>query len=142
MRRTDQEQAREASGGALQRVAQIGGFEREQLLGGAAAQIRAARSSVRAAVPAAAPTDKTMTCSAPAMRHFFEDAIERAGTIAHAVGLAAPRPFGRKPEEVRIGGDRHAQVRGERVHHVLAADAGEIEGFGRAAAVGRPRAPG
>ena len=71
--------------------------------------------------------------------HFFQDAVERPRAIAQPVRLAAPRPFGRKAQEVRVGGNRHAEAGGERVDHVLAPDSREVEGLGRASAVSGTR---
>ena len=53
--------------------------------------------------------------------------------------LAAPRALGRKAQEVRVGGNRDAEAGGERVDHVLAPDAREVEGLGRASAVSGTR---
>ena len=121
----------EAAGGALQRVAQVRRLRR--------------RTAVRRRGRARSARPELSSCGRPGRRrrrHHDRPARRRRtrtsssrrssapGTIADAVRFAAPGSFGRKPQEMRIGGNGHAQAGRERVHHVIAADAGQIERFG------------
>ena len=52
----------------------------------------------------------------------FEQPRQSTGSIAHAVRLAAPGPFGREGHEVRLGGERHRERGGQRIDGVVAPD--------------------
>ena len=51
---------------------------------------------------------------------FFQDADQRGRPIGEPMRLPAPIALGRKPDQLRIGGDGQRKRAGDRVEHVVA----------------------
>ena len=69
----------------------------------------------------------------PRRSHLLDQAAKRVGPVAESVRLALPGPLARKGHEVRIGHDRHAQRRAQRVDDLIAARPRQVDCLGLAA---------
>ena len=132
VRGTDNEQAGEPAGELLERITQGRSLERGQLFAGTASKIAAARAQlvdVRGRLRGRHQNHLFGSCGSD----LLEQARQAAWTIADAMCLPAPWPFGRERQEVRIDGQGQRQRPVHGIEYVLACGTSQIECFEMAA---------
>src|SRR5215210_4590822 len=97
----DHEKAGEATVELLEHIAKAGRFEGGKLLACAAAQVGTSGAELVCVRRRGRGADENDLLG-PGYADLFEKTRERAGTIAHTMGFAAPRTIGRERHEMRF----------------------------------------